>query len=148
MKAFLSASVIAAMPREYYAQGALGSVSLGLFLYILSTVSIGLFVVVIMRKRTQPHRSFSPELVLTFIPVFCATAYLVLCIFRILEVSSRVQVSHAMLKNEMYYSLRPLGMALIASSLMLVLILLVRKAIIRQELRNETGDQAGFEHLS
>jgi len=125
--------IIAAGPKEYYAQGALGSASLGLFLYFLSTVSIGLFVVLLMQRRTQPQRSFSLELVLTVIPIFCATAYLVLGIFRILEVSSRIQISHAMLKNEMYYDLRPLAMALVASSSMLLIILLVRTLITRKD---------------
>ncbi|WP_395731655.1 hypothetical protein [Prosthecobacter sp.] len=135
--------IIAAAPKEYYAQGALGSIYIGLFLYFIATVSIGLFAVFMMRRRTQPQRSFSLELVLTVIPIFCATAYLVLGIFRILEVSSRVQVSHAMLKNEMYYDLRPLAMALVASSLMLLIILLVRTVIIRKEnqCEEELGDQ-------
>ena len=132
--------IIAAAPKQYYAQGALGSASLGLFLYFIATVSVGLFVVLMMRRRTQPQRSFSLELVLTVIPIFCATAYLVLGIFRILEVSSRVQVSHAMLKNEMYYDLRPLAMALGASSLMLLLILLVRTVITRKERHNEINN--------
>jgi bacteriorhodopsin len=108
-------------------------------LYFVAAVSIAVFVVRIMRRRSQPQRSFSPELVLAFIPFFCASAYLVLGIFRILEVSSRVQVSHSILEDKMHYALRPLGMALVSSTLMLLLILLVRTIIKRKARQNDAG---------
>ncbi len=76
---------------------------------------------------------------MSFIPYFCATAYLVLSILQIQEVNSRVEIGQALLKNQIHDALRPLDTALVASSLMLLLTLVVRAVIKRKTRQKETS---------
>lgn len=118
-------AVIASMGIQYNPQGPLASSYISLFLWLVAAVSVAVFAVRIMRRRNQPPRSFTLECVLAFVPVLCATAYLVLGVFRILEISSRVQVSHQLLQQRISNDIRPLWASLFASALMFLLVRLL-----------------------
>ncbi len=124
---------------QYYAQGPLASSYITLILWIIGAISISFFAIRIMRRHRQPQKSFRLEVALSFIPFFCATVYLVLSILRIQEVNSRVEIGQALLKNQIHDALRPLGTAVAASSLMLILTLLVR-AVIKRKTRQKEID--------
>ncbi len=126
----LTVPIIASMGIQYNPQGPIASSYPVLVLCLVAAVSMSVFALRLMRRLKQPPQSFTPECVLAFIPILCATAYLVLGIFRILEISSRLQVSHQLLQQRISYDILPLGMALITSCLMLLLTLL-KKIVIK-----------------
>lgn len=136
---FPAVPIIASPGSQYNPQGPFASSYITLVLWLIAVISISIFAIRIMRRHRQPQKSFRLEIVLSFIPWFCATSYLVLGILRIQEVNSRVEIGQALLKNKIYDVLRPLDTALVASSLMLLLTLVVRAVIKRKTRQKETS---------
>ena len=113
------------MPREYNPQGALANPLPDIGLFLIAAVCLAMFLVRISRPSSRPQRFFSPDFALAITPVLCATASLVLDLFRILEVSDRVQIGDTLLEHRIGYALRPIYAAVIASTLALLILFLV-----------------------
>ncbi len=129
----LTVPIVASMGIQYNPQGPIASSYPVLALWLAAAMSMSIFAIRLMRRLNQPPQPFTTECVLAFIPILCATAYLVIGIFRILEISSRVQVSHQLLQQRINYDILPLGMALITSCLMFLLMFLMKIAIKRRD---------------
>jgi hypothetical protein len=136
---FPAVPIIASPGSQYNPQGPLASSEITFVLWFTAALSISIFVIRIMRRYRQPQKSFRLEIILSFIPWFCATSYLLLSILRIEEVNSRVEIGQALLKNQILDALRPLDTALVASSLMLLLTLVVRAVLKRKTRQIETS---------
>jgi drug/metabolite transporter (DMT)-like permease len=122
MNPLLYVSLIAMVPREYNTQGALASPWPGIGLFLIGAVCLAMFLVLISRPNRRPQRFFSPNFALAIAPILCSTASLVLDLFRILEVSGRVEMGDALLEHRIGYALRPLYAAVIASALALLIL--------------------------
>jgi hypothetical protein len=129
--------MVAMMPKEYYPQGVLACHYIDMALFLVAAVCLAMFLVRIARAETRPQRFFSPDFALAVTPIFCATASLVLDIFRLLDVSERAEFSDSLFQifqHRLGFALRPLFGAVVASVLALLILLVVTTSA-RNELR-------------
>jgi hypothetical protein len=120
--------MVAIMPKEYYPQGALANYYLDMALFLIAAVCLATFLVRIARIETRPQRFFSADFALAVTPVFCATASLVLDIFRLLDVSKRAEMTDSLFylfRHRLDFALRPVYGAVIASVLALLILFVV-----------------------
>ncbi len=133
--------MVAMMSLDYHPQGAIANPFIDVSLFLVAAICIALFLVRMGRNRVHPQLFFSVDFAFAVTPLFCATASLVIDLFRLLDVTSRnLQISDALLEHRIGYALRPVYAAVIASSLAL-LILCMQAAISRNQQKLQSGEK-------